>query len=103
MKRTILSVSVALLSPAFALPQAPSTPTIQEVLSSTLADLHGLDEAIDRSGAENWGDRRVLWFSAVNGPMVSTVRLPGSPAGTVSVKRLRHRAPITTCNRHRHH
>jgi tetratricopeptide (TPR) repeat protein len=96
MKRTILSVSLALLSPALALPQAPSTPTIQEVLSSTLADLHGLDEAIDRSGAENWGDRRVLWFSAVNGPMVSTVRLPaqvGSPAGTVSVKRLRHRAP----------
>ena len=100
MKRIILRGSLVLLSSGFALPQVPSTPTTREVLSATLSDMRGRAETIDTSGADEWSDRSMLWFSLVGNPSLGSptvfpTRIPQqerSSAGIVSVKRLRHRA-----------
>lgn len=96
MLRTILRLGLGFLSSGFAFPQVPGTPTPRETLAATLADLHGLGEAIDGLVAENPIARTTLSFSIVDGRVVSPMRLPAqgsSSAGTVSAKRLRHRAP----------
>jgi Flp pilus assembly protein TadD len=90
MTRTILAMSLALLSSALVLPALPqsSPQTAQEVLSATLADLRGQKEIINTSRTEG------ALLSSMATPMMMTARLPApEPAGTVSVKRLRHRPP----------
>jgi len=94
--RTILRLGLGFLSSGFAFAQGPDASTPRETLAATLADLHGLGEAIDGPVAENPIARTALSFSIVDGRMVSPRRLPAqesASAGTVSAKRLQHRAP----------
>lgn len=81
MLRTVLCVSLALLSSDFGLrawPQASSPPTAQSILEATLAEMRGISETIDRIVPESLSSR-----------------LPTEPssAGMVSAKWLRHRVP----------
>jgi Flp pilus assembly protein TadD len=68
------------------------------VLASTLADLRGITETIDRTGSENLNGRKALWFSVAvsSGGQPTSVHplsTPHSSAGTISAKRLRHPVP----------
>ena len=96
MQRTILGVILTLLASSLVMAQTPNPPSTQEILSRMLADLRGLAETVDISGAENVSDRTQGKFSIIDGPLVTTASLPSqkrSSPGTVSAKRLRHQAP----------
>jgi len=87
-------LSLSSLGLGLAAPQAPGSPSAQEMLSSTLADLRGRSETIDTSRQENVSGPTVVGFSLFGGsPSVGRPSLTRESAGTVSVKRLRHRPP----------
>ena len=100
MNPIILSASLAFLSEAFVPPQVPA-PTTQEVLSATLSDMRGRAETIDISRKEEWSDGNILWPSLIGNPRFKNPIVSATPgpqqehvsAGSVSAKRLRHRAP----------
>jgi tetratricopeptide (TPR) repeat protein len=81
MLRTVLCVSLTLLSSVFGLrawPQASSPPTAQSIFEATVADMRGISETIDRIGPGSLG------FSLPTEP---------SSTGIVSAQWLRHRVP----------
>lgn len=114
MTNRVLCVITVILSSRLASPQTPEAPSIRDVIAATLADLHGRNETIDTTRSEDWADGSVLWFSLLGppfagnpnaaGPMVGTpiVSVPPprnhSSPGTVSARRLRHRAPKAARN-----
>ena len=106
MTRSLMRVFVVVASSRCALSQAPPTATPRDVLAATLADMRGLGETIDSSRREDWSDAGTLLFSAAGRPVAvrpveSSTLVPArqhTSAGTVSVKRLRHRVPKAARN-----
>jgi tetratricopeptide (TPR) repeat protein len=90
MTRSILVASLAVLGSVSVLSAWPqSSPTPQERLDASLADLRGQKELIETSATRN-----VISFSPTATPMILTVAPPARESvGTVSAQRLRHRPP----------
>jgi len=94
MKPTVVLSSLVLLNSAFALPQA-SPSTAQEMVAASIADLRGVSDAFEIPRNDSALDRKALWLSALNAPIVSAPLPPARhpTSGTVSAQRLRHHPP----------